>query len=233
MLDGAGYRAGTVATGRAGVEMAATEGPRGVVLGADLPEMDSWEVVRLLRTGAGTATVAIILFGDITVEDRAHLSDVVHAFIDRAALHRSLLSTVESALRATVGPVVLIVEDDTDLAGVMSAGLAERGVASVVAASWAEAREWCEVSLPAVILLDLALPDGSGGELISWLHGTDQFRKVGLAVYTATDVDVEQRLEMRLTRKDVFVKSLVPPEVVLERVLQLLDATTLAVAPAP
>jgi CheY-like chemotaxis protein len=115
----------------------------------------------------------------------------------------------------------------------MSAGLAERGVASVVAASWAEAREWCEVSLPAVILLDLALPDGSGGELISWLHGTDQFRKVGLAVYTATDVDVEQRLEMRLTRKDVFVKSLVPPEVVLERVLQLLDATTLAVAPAP
>lgn len=233
MLDNGGYQPVTAATGRAGVEIAEAEHPLGVLLSADLPDMDSWEVIRLLRTGAGTATVAIVLCGDVTAEDRSHLAGAVAAFVDRAVLPLTLLSTVESALRSVVGPVVLIVEDDTDLAGVLAAGLAGRGVGSVIAGSWTEAREWCEVGLPAVILLDLSLPDGSGDELLSWLHVTNQFSDVGLAVYTATEVDVEQRLEMGLSRRDVFVKSRVSPEVVLDRVLQLLDATTPAVAQAP
>jgi DNA-binding response OmpR family regulator len=120
------------------------------------------------------------------------------------------------------GPVVLIVEDDVDLAEVLTAGLENRGAVIVVRNSWMAARMWCEERTPKVILLDLILPDGTGADLIAWLRDTGRMDGVAVVVYTALDVDSWHRIEMGVSKQDLFVKSQASPEVVVHRVLRLL-----------
>ncbi len=225
LIDG-GYQAVIAATGREGVALAASTHPMAVLLDAELPDMDVWEVVRSLRADADTLAIAVVLMGQVSATGE-ELPDSVQGFIDRTTIHTSLLPTVGLALRKTAPhPIVLIVEDDRDLAEVLSAGFAERGVETVLAGSCADARRFCEETLPDVILLDLILPDGCGAELVAWLHATERIDLVGLAVYTAVDVGSKGRAQMHLAKGDLFVKSRVPPKVVLDRVVQLLDATS-------
>ena len=123
------------------------------------------------------------------------------------------------------GPAVLIVEDDVDLTEVMAAGLRDRGVEVAITGSWTAARESCEDEMPDVILLDLILPDGTGADLVAWLQETGRRDAVAVVVYTALDVDSWHRIEMGVSKQDLFVKSQAAPEVVVNRVLRLLDGT--------
>jgi CheY-like chemotaxis protein len=135
--------------------------------------------------------------------------------------------------RAT-GSGVLIVEDDVDLTEVLTAGLRDRDVDVVVTGSWTAAKTWCEKKMPEVILLDLILPDGTGADLVTWLQETGRMESVALVVYTALDVDSWHRMEMGVSKKNLFVKSQASPEVVVNRVLRLLESATpdRTVAPA-
>lgn len=66
-------------------------------------------------------------------------------------------------------PIVLIVEDDPDLAEVLGEFLEMTGRTSVVAASLADARERLPGDL-AVALVDWTLPDADGREVVAWLR---------------------------------------------------------------
>lgn len=55
---------------------------------------------------------------------------------------------------------ILIVEDDSNLAGSLAKGLMESGYACQVAGSIRAAREALEELTPALVLLDMGLPDG-------------------------------------------------------------------------
>lgn len=66
----------------------------------------------------------------------------------------------------------LIVEDDIAMQQRLSllVGDVEAGAEVSAAASLAEARELLAKQAFALVLVDLGLPDGNGGELIAWLH---------------------------------------------------------------
>jgi hypothetical protein len=85
-----------------------------------------------------------------------------------------------------------------------------------------------------VILLALMLPDGSGSDLVAALRARGCLDKTVLAVYSAIDLTPENRNGMGLDKANVFVKSRATPELVLERVLELVGGaarTTTEVAP--
>ncbi len=67
---------------------------------------------------------------------------------------------------------VLIVEDDTTLAHAISRNLGARGYAPRGAATVAEALLAIEEEVPALVLLDIDLPDGSGWEVLRRLRAS-------------------------------------------------------------
>jgi DNA-binding response OmpR family regulator len=83
---------------------------------------------------------------------------------------------------------VLLVEDDPALADVLIDTFQQHGIQTHHATSSESAMTiGREVELD-LLLLNLALPAGSGFEVIEWLRQQDRLRHVGVVVYTARDV---------------------------------------------
>ncbi len=84
---------------------------------------------------------------------------------------------------------ILVVEDDQDHAGliegVFATGLAYTQVDVVF--SGEEAREYLlERDPPALVTLDLSLPDTNGLEILEWMGGDDRFADIPVIVFTSS-----------------------------------------------
>jgi two-component system repressor protein LuxO len=101
-------------------------------------------------------------------------------------------------------PVVLVVEDDPTLTRLYGAYLEGMGVTLRYAGSAAEARALVAEAIPAVMLLDLMLPDGHGHDLLGELHE----KGIETAVIVVTSAgSINMAVEsMRLGAYDFLVK---------------------------
>jgi len=66
----------------------------------------------------------------------------------------------------SIDQTILIVEDDSNLARSLAKGLEESGYACRVAGCIRDARQVLDEILPALVLLDMGLPDGEGADLL-------------------------------------------------------------------
>jgi two-component system, NtrC family, response regulator HydG len=73
----------------------------------------------------------------------------------------------------TPRPRALIVDDDAEIASVLSELVEREGFAVTCASSLAEAREAVTATVPDILLVDINLPDGSGVELLQGLGPAD------------------------------------------------------------
>ncbi|MBA2637380.1 MAG: response regulator [Solirubrobacterales bacterium] len=118
---------------------------------------------------------------------------------------------------------VLIVEDDEDLAAILRATLERHGLKTFHAETGGRALELSDQVDPDLVVLDLTLPDIDGFAVVDWLRGHGRLGRLPLVVYTARDIDAEERGRLRLGDQTVFfTKGRITPEQVEERVMQLL-----------
>jgi DNA-binding response OmpR family regulator len=223
ILAANGYQAVTAASAEQGINQAISGHPMVIVVDALLPDADGWEVAATLAAHDETARTTVIILGTESPPSPGSAPVQVHGCLDRSLIERDLLGTVNSAIAGPGGlPIVLVVEDDLDLAEVMTTGFSDRGVRAAHAASAAEARAWCERALPNAILLDLNLRDGSGVNVLDWLRDHNRLDRVAVAVYTLLDVDAAELRRIGVGMDRVFVKSRATPEAVQDRVLEIM-----------
>jgi PAS domain S-box-containing protein len=121
---------------------------------------------------------------------------------------------------------VLLVEDDDDLADVLSTLLAEQSVATARATGVDEAIRLAAELRPVVVVLDLVLPDGHGTDVVAALRRDPRTADLDLVVYSAADVEQVDRDRLTLGRTAFLTKSRVDPAALARRVGQLLDHST-------
>jgi len=71
------------------------------------------------------------------------------------------------------GTLILLVEDDKTLSESLRRGLVESGFSCRCAATFGEAEAALREALPALVLLDMGLPDGDGAELLRHIRRRD------------------------------------------------------------
>jgi diguanylate cyclase (GGDEF)-like protein len=84
---------------------------------------------------------------------------------------------------------ILVIDDDSDVARFVQAGLAEQGYDVVVAETGVAAREAVAEAVPDLVLLDLTLPDVDGFELLRALHASPVTSGIAILLLT-TETDV-------------------------------------------
>jgi PAS domain S-box-containing protein len=104
-------------------------------------------------------------------------------------------------------PSVLIVEDDLDLAGVMTTALQNHGIRSMHVVSGREAIERCRQQEPSLIVLDLVLADMDGFTVVSALRESAALKCLPLLVYSALDVGSADQSRLRLGPTEFLTKS--------------------------
>jgi PAS domain S-box-containing protein len=104
-------------------------------------------------------------------------------------------------------PAVLVVEDDLDLARVMTATLQHLGLRTFHTASGNEAIRLCNEHEPRLLVLDLGLPDLDGFAVVHQLRQQPALRDVPLLVYSALDLGKADQSRLRLGPTEFLTKS--------------------------
>ncbi len=104
-------------------------------------------------------------------------------------------------------PSVLIVEDDPDLARVMTMALRGRGIRTHHAVTGGEAIWLCGQHEPSLIVLDPGAPDVDGFAVITALRERTAFRNLPLIVYSALDIARSDRSHLLLGPTEFLTQS--------------------------
>lgn len=127
---------------------------------------------------------------------------------------------------ARSAPSVLVVEDDLDLARVMTTALQNHGIRTFHAVSGSEAIQLCRQHEPSLIVLDLGLPDMDGFAVVSSLRESATLGSIPLLVYSALDVGSADRSRLRLGPTEFLTKSRCSLADFEGHVVRLLDTVT-------
>lgn len=134
-------------------------------------------------------------------------------------------ATIEPSDETRDAPSILVVEDDLDLARVMTAALQNHGLRIVHAANGSDAVELCRQQVPSLIVLEVALPDMDGFAVVSALRKSGAaLAGIPLVVYSAIDVGSADQVRLRLGPTEFLTKSRCSLAEFEEHVVRLLKA---------
>jgi signal transduction histidine kinase/CheY-like chemotaxis protein/ligand-binding sensor domain-containing protein len=189
-----GYRVELAASGPEGLALAGRVKPGIITLDVVMPGMDGWAVLTSLKSDPALARIPVIM---MTILDDKNLAFSLGAAeyltkpVDWEQLDR-LLTKYGLATRA---PTVLIVDDDAQARELLRRGLEKLGCQVREAENGRDALTAVAAESPALILLDLIMPEMDGFEFLRQLRGRTGIGGVPVIVITAKDLsDADHRL---------------------------------------
>ena len=222
MLTNRGYRVILTNSGSAAIREAAKQKPGVILLDLVMPNMNGWETIAALKREPETEEIPVIIFSALSPTDEAARAGVVDWLV-KPLEEIPLLDTLERVLNSSGRPPrVLIVEDDVDLARVITAMFQRDGIETIHAQTSQEAIQLSQESDPDLLVLDLILPNGDGFSVVDWLRQHNRLRSMPVVVYSARDLDASDRDRLRLGYTRFLTKGRVRPEQFEEQVIGLL-----------
>ncbi len=207
-----GFRVETADTGREGLRRARELHPAVITLDVLLPDMEGWAVLLALKESPELAHIPVVML--TMMNDKAQgvalgATDYLTKPIDRAHLMSIMGHHVdqESAVTDVTNQYILVVEDDRATREMLRRILEHAGWQVLEATSGRLALEQVRRQRPALILLDLILPELDGFEVMHALQASPAGQSIPIIVVTAMDLssDVQQRLKgsvERIVQKD-------------------------------
>jgi signal transduction histidine kinase/DNA-binding response OmpR family regulator len=198
-LQAAAYVPIRARTGDEALRLARSIRPVAITLDIVLPGAQGWDVLRALKADATTASLPVII---VSMIDNRELGlafgadDYFVKPVDWTRLMRRLREiTVRTA--APKRPRLLLIDDDVSIHDMLEAELTKQGYQLEKAFSGAEGLQRAEVSVPDVIILDLAMPGMSGLEVAAQLKHSDATSHIPILAFTAKELTVDDREQLR------------------------------------
>ena len=110
---------------------------------------------------------------------------------------------------------ILIIEDETDLAELVSFNLEKEGYRPLIAPDGPSGLESARHNSPDLILLDLMLPGMSGMEICKVLKGRDKTARIPIIMLTAKGEEIDRVVGFEVGADDYVVKPFSPRELLL------------------
>ncbi|MFM0050473.1 hybrid sensor histidine kinase/response regulator [Caballeronia grimmiae] len=215
-----------------GVELARSLQPNGILLDVGLPDQSGLTVLEWLKHDPLTRHIPIHIVSATDHADVAlHLGAIGYtlkpsARDELAQAIRKLEARSSQGMRR-----VLVVEDDLVLRQSIHALLASETVGIVEAGSIAQAVEELQRANFDCVVMDLALPDGSGYELLEKVSTSSEFSSPPVIVYTGRQISQEEEQRLRRYSKSIIIKGAKSPERLLDEVTLFLHSVESALPP--
>lgn len=118
--------------------------------------------------------------------------------------------------------VVLIIDDDRALLGMLSECFATAGYHAVLASNGFEGLKKIEINVPHIVVLDVNMPELDGMQTCRMIRANEKFRRLPILMLTGR-ADIKDMIEARrMGADDYLVKPFDPPTLMqkVERLLQ-------------
>ena len=218
-----GFKALVAGSGERALSLAAKYKPTAISLDVFLPDMLGWTVLNQLKRNPDTRHIPVQL---LTVEDERQygLERGAFSFVTKPITTEGLevaLDRLKSFVAARPRRL-LVVEDDAaerlSITELLGSGAEDIEIST--AESGASALALMRERSFDCVVLDLALPDISGFELLAEAQRDAGLRETPIVVFTGRDLTVEEEGELRRQAKSIVLKGVRSPE-------RLLDETAL------
>ena len=205
---------------------AARSDPQAILLDTALDGMNGWEILPLLRRMDASARTPVVL---LSVEDPENPNDLpagADGWVAKPLREDALLTELARVLCGSGEKArILIVEDDHDLANVISEVFARDSISVQTAHSLHETIKACSTFQPHLMLLDIGLPDGDGFNVADWLRQHENLAQLPLVVYSGRELSPEQRSQLTLGPTYFLAKTRVQPQQLEALVLTMLRSS--------
>jgi CheY-like chemotaxis protein len=228
-----GYEVLHAAGGREGLRIAKAARPDVITLDIIMPDLDGWSVLKALKDDPELCEIPVVLatiMGDRDMGFALGAADLVTKPFDREVLIR----VVNRHRRGDGSAQVRVVDDDPRSRDMLRRTLQKEGWTVVEAVNGREALGQLERSRPALVLLDLMMPEMDGFEVLERMRREDAWRAVPVIIVTAKDLTREEvdRLNGRVAK--VLQKGTYRRRDLLDDVrVMLARRASVSVAPAP
>jgi signal transduction histidine kinase/CheY-like chemotaxis protein len=222
-----GFAVRTASTGEEGLKMVKQLQPRAVTLDVMMPGgLDGWGVLAALKRDPETADIPIIM--STIVDDRSRgfalgATDYITKPIDWSRLH-----TVLANLGTPRNAPVLVVEDDPSSRELAKRTLARDGWAVLEADNGKTALAQARKHRPAVILLDLMMPEMDGFGFLEEKRKDPSLADIPVIVVTAADLTEADRRRLNGSVRQIIQKSERTAGDLLTQVRELMQRTIAA-----
>jgi CheY-like chemotaxis protein len=196
MLAKEGYRVLHTTNGRDALDIARREMPDAITLDVLMPQMDGWSVLTALKGDPDLCDIPVVI---VTILHERSMGFALGAngFLSKP-VERSRLSALINRLAADARAKdrapdqVLLVDDDAAAREVEQRLVENLGFRTAQAANGRAALEWLQKNgPPAVILLDLIMPEMDGFEFLKALRDDEKLARTPVVVVTAKELTPE------------------------------------------
>ena len=183
-------------SGHDGLDLAAKHLPDLITLDVMMPEMDGWEVLAALQNNETTKNIPVIMLTLANEPDIGYslgATDYLTKPVDWGRLSRIL----EKHEIETSSQSILIVEDDEITREMLKKSLETNEYKVSVAKNGKEGLERVKRAKPALILLDLMMPEMDGFEFAEELRENKEWLDIPVVVITAKDLNSEDHNRLK------------------------------------
>jgi CheY-like chemotaxis protein len=198
-----------------------------VLLDLKMPGTTGAQALAGLRSSPITADIPVVVISGLGPEADEDVARSTEEWLIKPVSEQRLVKAVSMALSGRQsGGSVLLVEDDSEIAEVIGVLLAEAGLEVTHASGATEAVVRGEELRPDVIVLDLRLPDGDGEDVVAEFRRRGTLTHTPLVVFSAADVDMARRDDLRLGTTIFLTKGRTSLEELTTQVLGLIRSAT-------
>jgi CheY-like chemotaxis protein len=206
-----------------------------VTLDVLMPGMDGWAVLTALKGDPETADIPVVMLSIIDDQNMGvalGASEFLTKPVDRERLGRVLARFRREGEPGGGGPI-LLVEDDPDTRDMLRRTLGRDGWSLVEAENGRAGIEALRRHRPALVLLDLMMPQMDGFEFAAELQKNEQWRSIPVVVLTAKELTAEDqaRLDGRVLK--ILAKGATSREEVLKQVHEAIKSAEATKSAAP
>jgi CheY-like chemotaxis protein len=190
-LKGENYRLVHAKNGEAALELARKIQPDAITLDVLMPKIDGWTILSALKADRELRDIPVVM---VTVAPERSLGlslgavDVITKPVDRVQLGGLLRRVARRE-----GPV-LVVDDDAGMREIACHAIAKLGLSAAGAENGRSALLWLiDNPAPAIILLDLMMPEMDGFDFLEALKHNRAWRDIPVIAMTGLDLTSGER----------------------------------------
>jgi signal transduction histidine kinase/CheY-like chemotaxis protein len=222
-LNKEGLRVVSAAGGEEGLRLARDLRPTAITLDVMMPGMDGWAVLTALKADAELADIPVIM---LTIVDGQNLGYALGAsdYLTKPVDRDRLLAILKKYPSQSPSPLVLVVEDDAATRELLQRLLGKEGWAVTTAENGQAALQRVAEQRPALILLDLMLPEMDGFQVVEALRRQDAWRSIPIVVVTAKDLTAADHARLNGYVEKILQKVAYSREALLAEIRELVTA---------
>jgi hypothetical protein len=194
-LSKEGFRVVTAASGEEGLKLARELLPHAITLDVLMPGMDGWTVLAALKADSALAGIPVIMMSIVNDKDMGYALGVSE-YLNKPIERDALVAALRKYQRGGASSHVLVVDDDAVTREMLRRLMQGEGWTVSEAENGRVALARLAERTPALVLLDLMMPEMDGFQFVVEMQRNEAWRTIPVAVITAKDLTAEDRARL-------------------------------------